>query len=73
MPSALWLVVEMNDFALVLNDRLAQYAADIRRLENRITKLEAEVIELKRPKTKTNQQTTLENLIMKGAKYEPES
>jgi hypothetical protein len=61
----------MNDFALVLNDRLAQYAADIRRLENRIIKLEAEVIELKRPKTEANQQTALENLIMKGATYEP--
>jgi hypothetical protein len=60
----------MDSFALVFQNCLSQYAADIRRLEKRITDLEAEVIELKRLKPE-NHQTTLEHLVLKGATYEP--
>jgi hypothetical protein len=60
----------MDSFALVFQNCLSQYAADIRQLEKRIIDLEAEIVELKRPKTKPHQ-TTLENLILKGATYEP--
>jgi cell division protein FtsB len=59
----------MDSFALVFQDRLSQYAADIRRLENRITDLEAEITELKRPKIEKRTETALENLLMKGAIY----
>ena len=69
LPFALYLGVKMETFALVLQDRLAQYAADIRRLETRINKLEAEIIELKNPKHDTQTPTTLDNLLMKGATY----
>ena len=58
----------METFALVLQDRMAQYAADIRRMENRINKLEAEIIELKRPKGEPNQ-SALDHLLMRGATY----
>tara|TARA_R110002126_G_scaffold114419_1_gene253017 strand:+ start:1084 stop:1269 length:186 start_codon:yes stop_codon:yes gene_type:complete len=58
----------METFALVLQDRMAQYAADIRRMENRINKLEAEIIELKRPKSEQNQ-SALNHLLMRGATY----
>ncbi len=59
----------MEIFALVLQDRLAQYAADIRRLENRINDLEVEIMELKRSKNDVKTPTTLDNLLMKGATY----
>ena len=58
----------METFALVLQERMAQYAADIRRMENRINKLEAEIIELKRPKSEPNQ-SALDYLLMRGATY----
>jgi len=58
----------METFALVLQDRMAQYAAEIRRMENRINKLEAEIIELKRPKSELNQ-SALDHLLMRGATY----
>ena len=54
----------------VILDRLSQYAADIRRLEDRVMRLEAELIELKRPKSEAYYETALENLIKKGARYE---
>lgn len=60
----------MDSFALVFQNCLSQYAADIRQLEKRITDLEAEIVELKRSKTE-HHQTTLENLVLKGATYEP--
>lgn len=56
--------------AIALRDHMTKMENDMRKMELRINKLESEIIELKRPK---QQQTTLENLTMRGAKYEQQS
>lgn len=61
--------METTVIALALQDRLSQFASEMRRMENRISKLEAEIIELKR-NAKPKIETTTDNLIRRGASYE---
>ena len=56
-----------------VSNAMSQLAADIRRLEFKITKLESEIIELKQTKNAHRQMTALENLALKGATYEPQT